>query len=176
MVELLKRLQARDIGAQQQLRADLFPKVMGTCARMLRDPARAEETAEDIWMDFVYKHVDSVKEPRAIAAYVRMMTVRRCMRLREQLAKHQEITDNQEPADNPEPDILHHLDSGREQHQLKKCIAKLTQRARRILRLRYFHDMKLEQIGDTEKVSKQYAGRVVKQSLETLRTCMEAEA
>ena len=171
-MELLDQLKARDPAAQAQLRRELFSRVRGTCTRMLRDPVRAEDVAEDIWMDFLFTHVDKVREPRAVSSYLRMMTVRRCMRLREFDARHQELDGATEPASNPEESLLGQLDQPRLRARLERCLEKIDGRARWMLQQRFFEEQKLEQIGEAAGVSKQYAGRVVKQSLARLRKCM----
>jgi len=176
VAELLEQLKARDPGAQQQLRSELFGKIAATCTRLLGDPVKAESVAEDLWMDFLFTHIDKVREPRAISAYLRMMTVRRCLRLREFEAKHLDLEGGREPATDPEAELLSAIDQPRLQERLTRCLQKLDGRARWMLRLRFFEEQKLEEIGEQASVSKQYAGRVVKQSLGRLRKCMGVRA
>ncbi len=173
--DLLSRLRAREPRAQEEIRRRLFPRVQAVCLAMLKESVRAEDAAEDIWMDFLFVHVDKVRKESAVGAYLRTLTVRHCLRLRKWQQRHQEL-DRQAPlVVGSEDDTLAEVEKRRLFIRLQACLAKLSGKARRILRLRFCHDMTQLNIGQDLGVSKQYAGRVLAKSVESLRRCMEDE-
>jgi len=173
---MLEKLRARDHRAQQKLRKRLDPKILAVCRHMLQDQALAQETAEDIWMDFLYEHVDKVQKERALGAYLRMMTVRRCVRIRDWQNRHEEPGDQPPLVGGSEADMAAALDERRQTARLEECLKRLSRRARRIVRMRYRNEMTQESIGKALRVSKQYIGRLIARSLEALRECMEEAA
>lgn len=170
---MLERLRARDPGAQQELRKRLFGKVKAVCLKVLQNKELAEETAEDIWMDFVYQHVDKVQEEHALGAYLRMMTVRRCVRIRQWQARHDELADQAALSAGSEQDAVNSLDEMNQVELLERCFSRLSPKVRRVLRLRYFSEMTQDAIGQALGVSKQYVNKVLMKSLEKIRACME---
>jgi RNA polymerase sigma factor (sigma-70 family) len=172
--ELLDRLRARDPQAQAALRRELFPRVLAVCRRLLLDATLAAEVAEDIWMDFVFEGAERLRAPEAVGAYLRVMTVRRCVRLREGLARQVEFDESCAlDACAPEAGLEAGLDQRRLQARLAGCLRRLSDRARQIVRMRFFLDLTQEEIGRAFGVSKQYAGRVLQRSLDALRVCLE---
>jgi RNA polymerase sigma factor (sigma-70 family) len=59
--------------------------------------------------------------------------------------------------------------------RLTLCLSRLQKRSRRVVRMRFRHEMTQEAIGEALGISKQHAGRVIAQALEGLRRCMESE-
>lgn len=174
MTEILQLLRARDAGAQAALRGRLFPKVLATCAHVLGDSSRAEEIAEDVWTDFLFRDVDRVRDPRAIPAYLRMMSVRRCIHVRDVSRRFDTLdaVTESEPTADVEADLLGGLDRSRTLLRLRACLQLLDRRQRQVVRLRFLHEMTLEQIGEELAVTKQYAGQIVKKSLWRLKRCI----
>jgi RNA polymerase sigma factor (sigma-70 family) len=172
---VLAKLKKRDSQAQEQFRRRIRPKIYAICMHILADPVRAEDSCEDILMDFFDKHVDKVRDDRALNAYLRMMTVRACVRIRHWLQRH-EAVDQQDPfiSDNMEDSCIESIDSMVTQAKLTKCLAHLTEKAQKVFVLRYQQEMTQEDIGDKVGASKQYINRLLKKGLESLRRCMEA--
>jgi RNA polymerase sigma factor (sigma-70 family) len=173
---MLEKLRARDHRAQQELRRRLSPKILAVCRHMLKDEALAQEAAEDIWMDFLYEHVDQVQKERALGAYLRMMTVRRCVRIRDWQKRHEQPEDQPPLVGGSETEMVTSLDGRRQTARLEDCLKRLSRRARRIIRMRYRNEMTQEAIGKALRVSKQYIGRLIARSLEALRECMQEAA
>jgi RNA polymerase sigma factor (sigma-70 family) len=173
---MLDALKKRDPHVQLQLRRELFPKVQAVCLALLKDRALAEETAEDTWMDFLYQHVDGVRRAESLAPYLRMMTVRRCVRIRQWRDRHDPAGEQPPLVGGSEDGMLGSLDRRRQLARLERCLERLTPKARRLLRLRYHHDLAQEAIGKALGFSKQYAGRTLARALELLRACVEEVA
>ncbi|MFC1610525.1 RNA polymerase sigma factor [Myxococcota bacterium] len=167
----LEQLRACQPDAQQLARKRLFPAMLVVCRRMLSDSVLAEQTAEDIWMDFLFRHVDKVQSAGALSAYLRMTTVRRCVRVREFRAKH---LDSSTVELSTSPHVHEKIDQQRHMARLDLCLSKLTPRSRAMLRMGYQQELTQEEIGRRFNVSKQYVGRVLKKAIQRLRRCMEA--
>ncbi len=174
--ELLSRLKARDRRAQEELRAQMLDRVAAVCRHILGGSSGWREAAEDVWTDFLVEHVQMLRSSAAIAAYLRLMAVRRCTRLKEHQARHEPIGEPFEPAEStesPEDALVSNATARSQEAQLLSCLDKLHVRTRRIFRLRYHHDMTQGAIAEIFGLSKQYVGRVLARGLESLRQCME---
>jgi RNA polymerase sigma factor (sigma-70 family) len=57
--------------------------------------------------------------------------------------------------------------------RLEDCLGELSPKAQRVLRLRYRKELTNERIGSLVGGSKQYIGRLIRQSLRALRKCLE---
>jgi RNA polymerase sigma-70 factor, ECF subfamily len=174
MEDLLDALRSRHAGAQRKARAWLFPRVLAVCQRLLSDKALAEQTAEDVWLDFLYGHVDAVRSAAAVEGYLKMMTVRRCRRTRDQQTRHTELDEQLLAPVGSEAETVAVLDHRRLTRRLDTCLGQLTPRTRQALSWRYHEELTQEDIGRRFGFTKQYAGRLLAQGLETLRRCLEA--
>lgn len=172
---LLPRLCDGDPGAQKELRERVYPRLLATCEQVMGDRVLAEEIAADIWMDFIYDHVHKLKKEGAIGAYLRTIAIRRCVRIKNWRTRHQDIAACAPIAagSDTEDGWIGQLDQEKRLSRLESCIKQLSERARAILRLRFYKDMTQDSIGQSIGVSKQYAGRVINGSLKQLRRCME---
>jgi RNA polymerase sigma-70 factor, ECF subfamily len=175
MEELIQRAKADEHQAQQELKMIVFMKIKTTCLRLLKDPNWAEETAEDIWMDFIYQHIQHLERADGLFSYLKTMTVRRCVRLRETQKKHQELSPQHEPSANDEPNLVEQIDVGRQRLKLDRCMGRLKQRDRVLLRMRYFFEMTLDDIGSRNQFSKQYVSKQIERSLMILKRCLESQ-
>lgn len=120
--------------------------------------------------DFIFKYVHRLSREEAIDSYLRLMAVRRAMRLRDLRARiaPPDLTASIEHAPADETAGWAQLVP-----RLPLCLDKLTPKARQAIRLRFQGELTNETIGDLIGGSKQYIGRLLKQSLSTLRDCLE---
>jgi RNA polymerase sigma factor (sigma-70 family) len=169
---LLVKLQARDPAAQQEFRAIAFSKLLSICMQVMKDASAAADLAEDIWMDFLYQHVDKVRQEHAMAAYLRVIAVRRCARVKRWQQFHEELEQHGELADTEGSDLLSMLEQHRRLKQLGLCLKKLSEKAQGMLHLRFKNEMTTEAIGVALGVSRQYTSRMLDKSLQQLRRCM----
>ena len=157
-----------------ELRAQLFPKVVGLCQKILNNRVLGHETAQDVWTDFVVFHAANVQSPAATEAYVRLITVRRCRRMKMIQARQAPMIEIADERENPEAAFIAADEEKRRQSRLAHCMEGLDRQAQRLLRMRYHLGMTQESIGEQLGVSKQYAGRILARTIEGLRTCVEA--
>lgn len=147
--------------------------VHAICCGVLGRGADAEEVADGVLSDFLFKYVHRLETPAAARSYLRLMAVRRSIRRRER-------RDRQSGS---EPDVL--ADQARltaEERanyalllpRLGHCMEELTPKAQEVLRLRFRSELTNQKIGGLVGGSKQYIGRLIKRSLEILRGCLES--
>lgn len=179
MSDLLVLLRTHDPSAQKEVRRRVFPLLLGTCSRVLRDKVAAAETAEDVWTDFLVSHVQDLRREESIVGYLRLMAVRRSLRVRKARSRFETLggVDDADPIDaNDAERVL--IEGGLERERderLVHCLGKVTPRTRHVLRMRFHHDMTLEAVGEVIGTSKQYVGKVLAKALQALRRCMESE-
>lgn len=155
------------------LKAQLLPKLEGLCGKVLNNRALGVETAADVWTDFALFHAADVKTPAATEAYVRLIAVRRCRRMK-LIAGRQAPLTIEAPDRAPRADDL--LITAERDRKLAACMDKLDAPAKRLLRMRYQLGMTQESIGEQLGCSKQYAGRILARAIDGLRSCVEAAA
>jgi len=170
--DLLERLKQRDPASQQELRLLVFHRVKALCRAILQDEVWAEDMAEDIWMDFLFDHVDRVQHAPAMGAYLRMTTVRRCVRMKSWRKRHDpidELPDLQHPERELAPDKLARQ---QDKQRLERCLERLKPQARTVFRLRYEEDLTQDQIASAVGVSKPYIWKVLDKGLKALKACL----
>ncbi len=175
MAELIERLRAGSPEAQRVFFAAYLPQLCAITTHILGDPLRAEEVAVEVMGDFLLRHVQSLEIAAAAPAYMRIMAIRKARKFRAQ--KYTELDLNPEHgADISLPDrmteeAMCELLSPRLEH----CLSKLKPKMRRILQLSYQAELSHKAIGDLIGASGQYVGRVVSQSLASLKRCLQLE-
>ncbi len=176
--DILARLRAREPGAQKELRRAVLPRLVATCARLLSSASCAEELAEDLWNDFLLLHVERLRHASAIHAYLRMMAVTTCRRRNTRAERFADLADAQGAAEasvDPESMLSEAVETRRRQARLAQCLSRLAPRPRALVRMRFSHGLTQEAIGERMGVSKQYVGKVLAKTLDSLRKCMEAQ-
>lgn len=175
----LARLKARDAHAQARFYRAYKDRVQAICGRVLGNGPDAADVATDVIGDFLFHYVDGVESPRAVTTYLKLMGTRRSLRWLRRGDRAEEVDD-----DTPEADGEERSEAQAEQRiwvmqmtpRLEGCIEGLTPKAREVLRLRFSTDLTNEVIGDMLGGSKQYIGRLIKESTEKLKTCLEKRA
>ena len=150
-------------------------RVKPICVHILRDEALAEDVVEDIYVDFIYNHASRLRSPRALNAYLRFMAIRRACRVRDREARYRPLPDGHAAWPTAEPTADQQLERRDDQTQLESCLARLTSKVERMVRLRFMGEMTVERVGEALGVSKQYVSRSLTAALTALRACMEGE-
>lgn len=167
----LARLKARDRQAQARFYATYRERVQATCARVLGSGADAADVATDVIGDFLFQYVDGVESPRAVTTYLKLMATRRSLRWLRRGDKSEEVSDEAPDVEGVRPDQS--IWVAQMMPRLDGCLEGLTPKAREVLKLRFSTDMTNEVIGDMVGGSKQYIGRLIKESTEKLKQCLE---
>ena len=105
--------------------------------------------------------------------YLRLAATRRALRRRQGAGKHDELEADQMPDDDARaPDRVAGVKLLLP--RLEGCLEGLTPKAQQVLKLRFGSEMTNERIGELVGGSKQYIGRLIKESADKLRDCLEA--
>lgn len=177
---LIDGLSRGDRAAWLDARRRLLPRVVGWCRRTAAgqlDNVAIEDLADDIFYDFALDCAQRVASPRGMWGYLKIASIRRTRRLLARRGRHRSFEADcidrpaAQPPDHHDGEADAHLAVDR--HRLAECLDQLTARARRVLELRFCNDLKDTEIGRLLDVSSQYTGRIRKQALASLRTCME---
>lgn len=168
----LERLRARNPVAQARFFRAHRERLENICGRILGHGGDAQELAADVLGDFLYTYVDGVETPRAVSTYLKLMATRRALRwqkARDRAGEFDEetIADAEGSNDNAiwTQQVLPRLDG---------CLTHLTSKAREVLKLRFSTELTNEAIGEIVGGSKQYIGRLIKESTDKLRKCLDS--
>lgn len=170
-VELAEGLKAGSTEAQLELWRKYWDAVYPICARILKNPADGTDVAVDLLTDFMNHHVKQLNKPEALSAYLRLMAIRRAMSYRERYAKMAPLNYDPKDHNGTDPEEIAHWRALAP--RLRACLNELTPKARQALRLRYGQQQNNVEIGRRLVGSKQYIGRLIKQSLASLKRCIE---
>ena len=168
---MLEGLRQRDATCQQAFWEKYWTRVFAICARILGKGTDSTDLAVDLLTEFIDRRVHNVEKAGAMGGYLRLMAVRRALDLKRYRARTQtlcyEISDTSviSPEDQA---VLTNL-----MPRLDLCLPNLTDKAQQTLRLKYMEQWSNEQIGTIVGGSRQYIGRLLKQSLDFLRLCIE---
>jgi RNA polymerase sigma factor (sigma-70 family) len=126
----------------------------------------------DVFTDFFYSYVDSLEHERAISAYLRIMVVRRARRL---LLRRSREVDVELCclADTDGRDVIESVENKTWLPWLEDCLSLLTERARKILKLHFGHDLRTVEIASQIGVTKQAVSKTILKCINQLRRCLE---
>jgi RNA polymerase sigma factor (sigma-70 family) len=168
---LLDGLRVRDPEIQKLFWETHFPEIHAICLRISRSAVHATDTAVDLLTDFMFDRVDAVRNPMGIRAYLRLMAVRRSVRQRDQASSHLMFDENHAQGVCADA-AMTAADCRLLLPKLDKCLAELTPKAQSVLRLKYTRQLTDREIGNILGGSKQYIGRLLRNSLVLLRDCI----
>ena len=171
---LVQGLIGRDKDAQYLFWHRFWPRVYPICVRILRDKPDAVDLTVDVLTDFMGQRVLDIDKPGAMGAYLRLMAVRRALDAK--IKQTKSISLDFDIADGSAQTPEEQADVERLMPYLDRCLTHLNDKARQTLRLKYTEQWTNEHIGQIVGGSKQYIGRLIRQSLELLRSCIEKKA
>ena len=168
--ELVSGLRCNDSLAQKVFWDIYCPKLYGICNRILHNGPDAMDLTVDLLTDFMAKRVHDIDDPKAMGGYLRLMAIRRSLDQKEKRGKSTtldfDVSDN--CARTPEDEAVYST----LMPKLSHCLDNLTDKAKQTLRLKYTEQWSNERIGEIVGGSRQYIGRLIRQSLSVLKTCI----
>jgi RNA polymerase sigma factor (sigma-70 family) len=170
--EVLRRLQDRDAVTQEEVWRSQRSRLRAIALSILHSSEEADALVSDLFTDFFYRHVNTVRSSRAIPAYLRIMAVRRARR-RVGRDRRQVPMETEFPGEDPLPRNADRIDRNIWSRWLAECLSGLGEKARRVLRMHYGHEMSYAGIAGELGGSKQAVGKMVQKSLAALRRCLE---
>ena len=169
---LLGRLQKRDPEAQAYLLRSEGPALRATALGILGSEGDAGPLVADVFTDFLYSYVDHIEHERAIPSYLRIMVVRRARRLMQRRAQEDSIG-AYDFADANGRDVIEALETKTWLPWLEGCLSLLTDRARRVLKLHFGHDLGTVEIAGEVGVTKQAVSKTILKCIAQLRRCLD---
>lgn len=167
----LALLRARAPAAQARFFRAYRGRVEALCGRILGPSGDAQELAADVLGDFLFNYVDRLETPRAVSTYLKLMATRRSLRRHKARERTNEVDDEQFHDETAPPDQA--IWARQVLPKLDECMGGLTPKAREVLKLRFSTELTNEAIGDIVGGSKQYIGRLIKESTEKLKKCLD---
>ena len=170
---LMTRLRAGEPAAQREFWEIYWKRMNAICLSILGDESEAADVAAGLLVDFMERAVHRMDgDAIGIATrYLKVAAARRAIRRAEQRRRHEEADFDQLAEDGrmqsacaPEMAVL--LPS------LDECLDRLKPKAREVIRMKYGEDFANQKIGDLLGGSKQYIGKLLRQSLSGLRDCL----
>jgi RNA polymerase sigma factor (sigma-70 family) len=179
----LAQLKARNTGAQARFFRAQRARVEGLCARILGNGADAMEIAADVLGDFLFRYVDGVTSPRAVPTYLKLMATRRSLRWLKKRRRTDDVEDEDLSAAMMPggqivagaPPLEQAIWARQMMPRLDGCLDVLTPKAREVLKLRFSTELTNESIGEIVGGSKQYIGRLIKESTIKLKQCLDSQ-
>jgi RNA polymerase sigma-70 factor, ECF subfamily len=146
--DLLTRVARGDEAAFAALYDELSPRVFGLCRRILRDPAQAEEVAQEAMVD-VWRTAGRYDPAKGSAAsWVLTIAHRRAV---DRVRSEQASTDRQRRVateEVPYDDVVEEATARLERQQVRRCLQGLTDLQREAITLAYYRGYSYREVAD----------------------------
>jgi RNA polymerase sigma factor (sigma-70 family) len=173
--ETIARARSGDAEAWGELYRHYAAAVYRFCRRVLR----TREDAEDATMEIFVKLRDKLGQydpERSFTAWLYRVSANHCWdSLRRRRVRQDLETEDSEslPLEHPDPGQLEQLIAQQSSEQMRTALAKLPERARMALVLRYYADMEYAEIADTLGVRRAFVGVVLLRARHNLRDVLQ---
>ena len=174
---LLSKVQAGDSEAWGELYRLYAPPVFRFCRRALPSPEDAEDATTEVFMK-VRQKLGTYDSTRPFTAWLYRVASNHCwdMLRRRRIRQDLETGDLETlPLEHPDPGQLERLLAEHTSKEVRAGLAKLPDRARMALVLRYYADMSYEEIADTLGVRRAFVGVLLLRARHFLRDALGAE-
>jgi RNA polymerase sigma-70 factor (ECF subfamily) len=168
---LLSQVRAGDTDAWGELYRRYAPAIFRFCRRLLPAREDAEDATTEIFMK-VRQKLGTYDSSRPFTVWLYKVASNHCwdMLRRRHIRQDLETGDVDDlPLEHPDPSQLQRLEAEHSGKELRDGLAKLPDRARAALVLRYFADMSYEEIADTLGVRRQFVGVLLLRARHQLR-------
>jgi RNA polymerase sigma-70 factor, ECF subfamily len=174
--DLLKRVQAGDPEAWGKLYRQYAGAVFRFCRRALPTREDAEDATTEIFMK-VRQKLGTYDASRPFQAWLYKVASNHCLDLlrRRRVRQDLEIGDVEAlPIEDREPSQIERLAMDYESQQVREGLAKLPDRARMALVLRYYSEMSYDEIAETLGVGRAFVGVLLLRARHQLRDALVA--
>ena len=174
LADVLSQVRAGDAEAWGELYRLYAPAIFRFCRRALPAREDAEDATTEIFMK-VRQKLGTYDASRPFTAWLYKVASNHCwdMLRRRRIRQDLETGDLETlPLEHPDPDQLEQLQIEHTSKEVRKGLAKLPDRARMALTLRYFADMSYDEIADTLGVRRAFVGVLLLRARHQLREAL----
>ncbi|MGH9718050.1 MAG: RNA polymerase sigma factor [Candidatus Acidiferrales bacterium] len=178
LAQLLSQVRAGDADAWGELYRQYAPAMFRFCRRLLPAREDAEDATTEIFMK-VRQKLGTYDSSRPFTAWLYKVASNHCWDAlrRRHIRQDLETGDVDElPLEHPDPSQLQRLEAEHSTKQVRDGLAKLPDRARAALVLRYFADLSYEEIAETLGVRRQFVGVLLLRARHQLRDALSQSA
>ena len=172
---LVRRSQAGDSDAYAELYSLTYSKVYTYCRCYLKDDYAAQDAVQDIYITAL-KNINKINDPTLFVAWLNQISFRTCFDISKK--KHgdagyigselmEEISDTSMSSD-PEASTF----SKDERERLNQAITTLPAKEQELINLRFYKDMKIDDIVSITGLSKSTVKRKLQSAIEELKKKM----
>lgn len=174
LADVLAQVRAGDSDAWGELYRHFAPAIFRFCRRVLPAREDAEDATTEIFMK-VRQKLGSYDSSRPFTAWLYKVASNHCWdTLRRRRIRQDLETGDLEtlPLEHPDPDQLEKLQIEHTSKEVRIGLAKLPDRARMALVLRYYADMSYEEIAETLGVRRAFVGVLLLRARHQLRDAL----
>ncbi len=178
LARLLSQVRAGDTDAWGELYRRYAPAMFRFCRRLLPAREDAEDATTEIFMK-VRQKLGTYDSSRPFTAWLYKVASNHCWDTlrRRHIRQDLETGDVEDlPLEHPDPNQLQRLEAEHSGKEVRDGLAKLPDRARAALVLRYFADMSYEEIAETLGVRRQFVGVLLLRARHQLRDVLGQSA
>lgn len=178
LAQVLAQVRAGDADAWGELYRRYAPAMYRYCRRLLPAREDAEDATTEIFMK-VRQKLGTYDSSRPFTAWLYKVASNHCWDTlrRRHIRQDLETGDVDElPLEHPDPSQLQRLEAEHTTKQVREALARLPDRARAALVLRYFGDLSYEEIAETLGVRRQFVGVLLLRARHQLRDALGQSA
>ena len=178
LAEVLARVEAGDADAWGELYRQYAAAIFRFCRRALPTKEDAEDATTEVFMK-VRQKLGTYDSSRPFTAWLYRVASNHCwdMLRRRRIRQDLETGDLETlPLEHPEPDQLERLQAEHTSKQVRSGLARLPDRARMALVLRYYAEMSYDEIADSLGVRRPFVGVLLLRARHQLREVLGGPA
>ena len=171
LADVLTQVRAGDSDAWGELYGQYAPAIFRFCRRALPTREDAEDATTEIFMK-VRQKLGTYDSSRPFTAWLYKVASNHCWDLlrRRRIRQDLETGDLETlPLEHPDPNQLEQLQTAHDSKHVRAGLAKMPDRARMALVLRYYSDMSYDEIADTLGVRRAFVGVLLLRARHQLR-------
>jgi RNA polymerase sigma-70 factor (ECF subfamily) len=171
LARVLSQVRAGDADAWGELYQNFAPAIFRFCRRAMPTREDAEDATTEVFMK-VRQKVDMYDSSRPFTAWLYKAASNHCWDMLRRRRVRQDLeTEDAEalPLEHPEPSQLDRLQAEHASEEVRGGLAKLPDRARMALVLRYYAEMSYDEIAETMGVRRAFVGVLLLRARHQLR-------
>ncbi len=178
LAEYVRKAQAGDSDAFTYLFAETNGMILKYCKAYLKDEALAEDASQEIFIS-AFKKINDIKDPMLFIAWLKQIASHVCYDFTAKyLSRKNELTDetiletvmDSSESVNPEESFF----SEDEKNRLREAIRQLPPKEREVIILRFYRNLKIEEIATTVNLSRSTVKRQIQSGTANLRKLMDS--